>query len=342
MSVDASPFRVRHGRLRDARASVFAVVKDEQFYVRSFLDHHRSLGADQFVIVDDRSTDGTAEFLAEQPDVVVLESPFTYGQEMTLPGPSGERRLRAGIAFKTLIPRLFLRGRYALCLDADEYLVLPEGVDSLPQLIERLARHEVRSVAASLVDFFPATLAEMQLPREFPTGPAMLEAHGWFDAVPIVGWVPGRPGPQQLNESATARLFRKHRVRTVPEAMLWAPRWLNSRLPWRHPTTSVRKMPIVCWDDGVEYVNSHRTNVAPSDRVLVGLAHVKFTYDLARRMAYALQSKAYVRGSRKYQWYVELLQSMRDGDPSFLGPRSTRYGSPRDFAAAGLTRLDLD
>jgi hypothetical protein len=59
-------------------------------------------------------------------------------------------------------------------------------------------------------------------------------------------------------------------------------------------------------------------------------------------MDYALESKAYVRGSRKYLWYVELLESMRRGDPSFLGPQSRQWRGPADFTVAGLTRLELD
>lgn len=341
MSTPTEILRVIHGRLRDAKVNAFAVVKDEQFYLRSFLDHHRGLGIEQFLIIDDQSSDGTRELLASQSDCVVLESPHRYGDEITLAGATGTRRLRAGIAFKTLLPQQYLAGRYAVCLDADEYLVLPDGVASLGELIDLLARHQVASVAASLVDFFPATLAEMEQPREFPTGEAMLDAHPYFDAVPIVGWKAGKPGVQRLNESATARLFRQHGVRKVPEAMAGTPRWLHRLLPYRYPETSVLKMPIVRWDPGIEYVNSHRTNVPPSDQVLVGLAHLKFTHDLARRIDYAIRSQAYVRGSRKYQWYVELLQSMRAGDGVFLGPDSRRYRSPADLRAAGLTCIAL-
>jgi hypothetical protein len=120
-----------------------------------------------------------------------------------------------------------------------------------------------------------------------------------------------------------------------------APRWLNRLLPYRIPTTSVSKMPLARWVDGITYENTHRTNVTPSDKVLLGLAHVKFTYDLSRRMAAALVSKAYVRGSRKYLWYEELLESMRRGDPSFLGPDSRMYTQPADLADAQLTKLEL-
>ena len=49
--------------------------------------------------------------------------------------------MRAGIAFKSLIPQTFLAGRYALYLDADEYAVLPAGIRSLGELLAILARN---------------------------------------------------------------------------------------------------------------------------------------------------------------------------------------------------------
>ena len=342
MSDASNPFRVVHGAPRDARASAYSIVKNEMFLIRAFLDHHRRIGVDQFIIVDDRSTDGTREWLSAQPDCVVLESAFTYGEAVTLPGPSGERRMRAGIAVKSLIPQRYLAGRYALCLDADELLVLPPGVASLVELFELLAKHDVASVAASLIDFFPATVHEMDQPRDLPTSQALLEAYPYFDAVPLIGAKPGSPWPAKIGRGTTSRLLREHDIRLVPDAMLAAPRWLNRLLPYGYPKSSVLKTPIVRWDPGVEYLNSHRANVPVSDKLLVALAHMKFNYDLARRVDHALASKAYVRGSRKYQWYEELLGSMRRGKPGFLGPHSKPYQTPTDLADAGLTRLALD
>jgi len=338
----SDPFRIVHGRLRDATASAFAIVKNEMYFVRSFLDHHRRLGIDQFVILDDASTDGTRELLASQPDCLVIESPFSFGEAVTLPGPDGGRRMRAGIAFKSLIPQRFLAGRYALYLDADEYLVLPVGVASVPELFGLLERRGIRSVAAGLIDFFPASVTDLDVPRELGTSDEMLAAHPWFDAVPLLGEKTGKPWPAKVSKGTTARLLRKHGIRLVPEAMRGAPRWLNRRLPYKYPRSSVLKTPVVRWDPGVEYLNSHRANVPASTQVLLGLAHLKFTHDLARRIDYALASRAYVRGSEKYLWYSQLLDAMRRGDPSFLGPDSRRYAGPADLATAGLTKLELD
>jgi Glycosyl transferase family 2 len=335
-------FRIAHGAPDPHAVTAYAIVKNEMFYMASFLDHHRRIGVQQFLIVDDRSSDGTREYLASQPDCVVLESDLSFGDPVEIPGAAGPRRTRAGIAFKSWLPQRFLRDQYALYLDADEYFVLPGGYDTLGGLFEDLARHDIAAVCAPMVDFYPGTITDMDTPRTLPTAAAMLGAHAYFDAVPLLGWKAGQDEPVRLNENASTRLFRKHRIKTVPERMQRAPRWLNRWLPYAYPTTNVLKTPIVRWRDGAAYVNSHWANVAPTRKVMVGVAHLKFTYDLSRRTAYALESKVYVRGSRKYQWYEELLDAMRRGDRSFLGPRSRRYTGPDDFAAAGLTRCDLD
>jgi hypothetical protein len=333
-------FTEAHGTFRsDARASVFTMVKDERYYLRAFYDHHRRLGVDQFIVLDDYSSDGTREWLAAQPDTVVLESPYKFGQRATDP-VSGVTH-RADILFKTAIPQRYLPGRYGLYLDADEFLVLPPGIASVPQLLELLARHDVRSVVAHMVDFFPETVHEMDRDKDLPTAADMLGAYGWFDGIPLLGWKRGADQPVEVGENASTRLFRKHRVKAVPTKMLGAPRWLNRLLPYRYPETTVIKTPVVRWDRGVTYTNSHYANVVPTHEVMLGLAHLKFTHDLSRRTRYALESQSYVRGSRKYQWYEELLESMRHGDPSFLGPKSRHFQSAEDFAAVGLTQLDL-
>ena len=289
----AAPFQTVHGTLRDADATAFAIVKNEMYFIRSLLDHHRKLGVDQFITLDDKSKDGTREYLVAQDDCLVIESPFTFGEPLQLPGPGGGRRMRADVVFKSLIPQRYLAGRYALCVDADEYLVLPEGIATIIELIDLLKRHEIRSVTAGLIDFFPASVNDLDTPRDLATSEEMLGAHPYFDAVPLLGAKPGKPFPAKISKGTTARLLREHGIRLVPEAMRGAPRWLNRLLPFKFPKSSVLKTPLVRWNPGVEYLNSHRANLPASEQVLLGLAHLKFTHDLARRIDHALASKAY-------------------------------------------------
>ena len=45
-----------------------------------FLAHHRKLGVAHFLIIDNDSEDGTIEFLRQQPDVTLFETPMSYAE----------------------------------------------------------------------------------------------------------------------------------------------------------------------------------------------------------------------------------------------------------------------
>ncbi len=63
---------VSSGVFNKEKVTLFSIFKDEIFFCKSFFDHYRSIGVEQFLILDDRSTDGTERFLRDQPDCVVL------------------------------------------------------------------------------------------------------------------------------------------------------------------------------------------------------------------------------------------------------------------------------
>lgn len=54
-------------------------MKNEIVLLPAFLDHHRSLGVEQFLVLVDYSDDGTLELLLTQSDVVVLTSDIKFG-----------------------------------------------------------------------------------------------------------------------------------------------------------------------------------------------------------------------------------------------------------------------
>lgn len=58
--------------------TLIVVVKDELDRIKLFLEHYRRLGIQQFVIIDNDSTDGTREYAADQPGVRVflVKEPF--------------------------------------------------------------------------------------------------------------------------------------------------------------------------------------------------------------------------------------------------------------------------
>ena len=90
----------------------FSTVRNEGLRLPYFLDHHRKLGVDHFIVVDNGSDDGSVEWLAAQPDVSVWT---TRGLQTV----SVRARL-ADLAAAPVRP-----GHWCLTLDADEILVYP-------------------------------------------------------------------------------------------------------------------------------------------------------------------------------------------------------------------------
>lgn len=56
----------------------FSAVRNEMLRLPYFLKHYRALGVDHFLIVDNDNDDGTAEFLAAQPDVSLWTTKHSY------------------------------------------------------------------------------------------------------------------------------------------------------------------------------------------------------------------------------------------------------------------------
>lgn len=332
---------IEHGRVRAGATTLYSIVLNERFFLEPLFSHYRGLGVGQFLVLDDGSTDGSREFIAAQPDCVLLTSSLRYGTEIRVRMPDGEIVAeRAGILFKRVIPERFCRGEYAIYADADEFMILPPQAPDFATLLPQLAGRGIDAVAASLVEFYPATLAELRgspAPRTFDE---ILALYPYFDAVPLVRFRSGK-GPKKINESASARLFARHGIHRPRPPSVLLPGWINRRLPPLPGRSATLKTPIVRWRDGVWLAETHRSNVRPTSEVLVTLAHFKFTHAWAQKIEEALRLRSFAGKSEKYEGYARLLQSMAKGDGSFLGPDSRRYTGPHDLEQAGLLAWSL-
>src|SRR6056297_4203058 len=71
-----------HGKRRQVDFNLVSIVKNERFFLSAFLDHYRKIGVQQFIMVENGSDDGSLELLCAQPDVVVYQTSYRYGQEI--------------------------------------------------------------------------------------------------------------------------------------------------------------------------------------------------------------------------------------------------------------------
>ena len=80
-----------------ADVALFAIVRNEMYFLPHLLRHYRALGLREFCFLDDRSDDGTRAFLMAQPDCVVIESNKTFGEQIG--------KLRFAEAVKTMLDK---------------------------------------------------------------------------------------------------------------------------------------------------------------------------------------------------------------------------------------------
>jgi hypothetical protein len=304
--------------------SLFSVVHDEMYFLPEFLRHYRGIGVERFVFVDDASTDGTREFLADQPDCVVLSSDLRYFDIID--------GMRAFNAWRQEMLDRFGRDRWAVVADADEFLALPEG-KSVSDVTSRLDRSGSDSIWGVMVDMYPETIADMAASDPFSL------SGGWhFDARPHMAFKDRVKRPGTIYRGSRARLLIENRV-TGEERRL--ARLMAMRLGFgqRLKFNKISKVPLVRWTEGHAFSGSHSMRPPPVTRDLLAIMHFKFTPDLRRKIDYALKTGGYFEGSKEYRLMHELLTRMEARNHPFVSTGSIRMERPGDLYAGGVATL---
>jgi len=322
------------GEIRGSVPSVFTVVRNGMFFLPAFLEYHRRIGFRQFCFVDDQSTDGTRELLASQPDCVVFGSPYRYGDEIA--SPEAGKTEKAAHAWKRDFPRQYFDGDWLVVLDVDEFLHLPPAHPKVGDLFAEADRRGVTRIPGAMVDLYPERAAELRQQIAPQKIEDFLAHYPFFDCGPYFEWEPGKARPDYTNHGVLARKFAEHGIRKPGRSNISS---LFRQLFKREALKStLHKIPVVRWTAGTEMVGAHRTNNGPDCRALLTIAHFKLTWDLWRRMDYAISSGAYSNGSRKYSALETLLERMTRRDEAFTFEGSRRYGGAGGFEAAGVMR----
>jgi hypothetical protein len=271
------------------------------------LDYYRNLGVNHFLFVDNGSDDGTAEYLAEQPDVSVWRTTASY------------KKSAFGVDWLNHLMRTYGHRHWCLTVDVDEFLVYPY-CDSRPMraLTDWLDASSIRSFGAMLLDMYPKGPVTAQ---PYAEGQNPFEIASWFDARnytfeknPLLWnlWIQGGP---------RARVF-------FPDAPKKAP--------------ALNKVPLVRWHRNYAYVSSthallprglNQTYATDGGEKASGiLLHAKFLHTLAEKSAEELERGEHYAASREYAAYFEGIS----GDKPLWCKWSERYVNWRQLEILGL------
>ena len=158
----------RTGTIRPNDILCFATVRNELVRLPYFLKYYRALGVSHFLVVDNGSDDGSAEFLASQPDVSVWRTSKSY------------KSARFGADWMNWLLARHGSGHWTLTVDVDEFLVYP-FCDTRPirALTDWLDASSVRAFGAMMVDMYPKGPIDQQ---RYRSGQDPMEIACWFDS----------------------------------------------------------------------------------------------------------------------------------------------------------------
>lgn len=299
--------RDRTALIKAGHILCFMCIRNEMSRLPFALDHYRRLGVDHFLIVDNGSTDGSADWLGGQRDVSLWRSDARY------------RDSRFGMDWITWLMLRHGHGHWCLTVDADELLVYPYcQTRPLAALTDWLDRQGRRSFGAIMVDMYPLGPVS-----EGGPGPDQdpIRHLQYFDAGNYQVQVQPRMRNLWIQGGARARAF-------------------FADTPRRAPT--LNKIPLVRWHWRYVYVNSTHALLPPPlnevyDRqggeLTSGvLLHTKFLPEVVGRSAEEKARGEHFAQAAHYGAYYDRLVA----DPSLHNAASSRYTGWRQMEALGL------
>ena len=306
---------IKNPSTKSSGVTIFAVVRNEIYFLPHFLRHYRNLGVQEFWFLDDNSTDGTRDFLRAQSDCGILGSNMSFGDKV------GHERF--GIAVKTLVPRGLLLRRWVLTVDADEFLLLPPPFKTLDALAAAMGAAGLQAARALMLDFFPASLQTLAN-ATMQSSPFQLCP--FFDAFEHVDWPDCTMQPRtiSLGDAVRPRMLRK--LSQLSSKM--------RDLLQNYRPANANKVPLLFWQSDTKMLSAHRASVSPSNKIQLVLAHFKFYPGYKDRIADALDTNAYWQNSIEYR-FLDLATRELQAWP-LKGTRTRLYQSEADLVKAGL------
>ncbi|MDZ7949482.1 glycosyltransferase family 2 protein [Nostoc sp. DedQUE09] len=120
---------------------VLCLVRNGEYYIKSFIEHYLKLGAKHIVFLDNGSTDDTIAIAQRYPNVTVLQATCLYGKYENV--------------MKEYLVKRFSKNRWNLFADIDELFDYPgSDVMSLSSLLTYLNQNSYTAVVTQMLDLF--------------------------------------------------------------------------------------------------------------------------------------------------------------------------------------------
>ncbi len=297
----------RTGEIRPNDILCFVTLRNEKIRLPYFLEYYRRLGVNHFFFVDNDSTDGSYEYLADQPDVSLWHTRGSY------------KRARFGVDWLNWLQRKYAHGHWTLTVDPDEFFIYPFcDTRRLRALTDWLDASSIRSFSAMILDMYPKGAVNDQ---PYTEGQNPMEIACWFDSGNYTMKRNKRFGNLWIQGGPRSRVF-------FPDHPALAP--------------ALNKIPLVKWDRRYVYVSSTHM-LLPRGLNLVYdewggekasgvLLHAKFIDTFTQKAKEELERKQHYSASVEYRAYAEQLTQ----NPELWCKWSEKYINWRQLEILGL------
>ncbi len=304
---ELSSKRNRTQQIGSSDILMFCTLRNELVRLPYFLKYYRDLGIDHFFFVDNGSTDGTGDFLADQPDVSVF-----YSED-------GYKRSRFGVDWLNWLQMRYAHGHWCLTVDIDEFFVYP-FCDTRPirALTDWLDASSIKSFGTMLLDMYPKGPIDSV---KYEAGQDPFEFAHWFDSGNYTIQKNTKYGNLWIQGGPRARAFFYDNAERAP---------------------AMNKIPLVKWNRAYAYVSSTHM-LLPRGLNLVYdewggektsgcLLHAKFLDTFKDKSAEELERKQHFANSHEYKAYNEGLSE----NPDLWCQWSEKYINWRQLEILGL------
>lgn len=281
--------------------TVISVIKDEVDILPDFLRHYREGGIRCFAFIDNGSTDGTTDYLSDQPDVILFSTdrPFVWQRKQ-------------GWIYLAIM--MLGRGKdtWFIYADADEHIVY-DGFPELGfgELAQGMADKGLSRVRGMLVDMYaPGPLLKSTYARGNRLSDAypLFDPDGYLEAdYPQI--ISRKGGPRQRIFGHVDKDFRPELTKYPLFKLVMNDVFANPHHIWPY----------------------HDNFASPC---YLGILHYKFQPSIAAKIARALNEKNYWSNSIEYRCYDCVLRERPD--LSLSCDESRIYTAPQSLIDCGI------
>ncbi|HEY3596952.1 MAG TPA: glycosyltransferase family 2 protein [Paraburkholderia sp.] len=307
-SREVSAVRMSPG-LAAASHVLIMTVHNEAHRMAFFLSYYKALGFEQFIVLDNESTDGLRSLLENEPGVSVFAAKGSY------------KNSRFGNDWINKVLSKYCSGKWILYVDADEFFVYPHSdTKNIVELTAHLAHKRQRSMNSLMVDMYSDRKASANRcrPGENPAQVCPLyDAYGYqtrFDARSRTAWTKG---------GVRGRIFFED---------VWAGPALNKTplVFWKRPYAFLKSSHQL-WPAHLNQPASQSGNAMTS-----ALLHFKFLADINDKLH---AESVRQQHTSEYGAYTDQLHAKRE-EPDFVGAPTARYEGWRSLLRDKLIASD--